>query len=76
MKNVKGGNCASNEFECSNGTCISQIKIMDGIMDCPDGSDETEEASVCVGWRTRAPYECYNCCVIVYSPQYCENVCF
>jgi hypothetical protein len=41
MRNVAGGNmCQPNEYSCGDGTCIDVVMYMDGIIDCPDGSDE------------------------------------
>lgn len=41
LKMVQGGNtCGPGEFQCGNGMCIDASMQMDGIEDCPDGSDE------------------------------------
>ena len=32
--------CASEEFECNNGSCIFEKAVCDFIADCPDGEDE------------------------------------
>ncbi|EMP33580.1 Low-density lipoprotein receptor-related protein 8 [Chelonia mydas] len=32
--------CSSNEFQCSNKTCVAMIFVCDGDNDCGDGSDE------------------------------------
>jgi len=36
------GNCSANQFDCGNGACISAAKLHDCIVDCSDGSDESE----------------------------------
>ena len=33
-------NCPHGEFRCSDGNCVSEMYILDGHDDCPDGSDE------------------------------------
>lgn len=32
--------CATHEFACDSGLCISKPRICDGITDCPNGEDE------------------------------------
>ncbi|KAI8045544.1 hypothetical protein M5D96_001726 [Drosophila gunungcola] len=58
--------CESSQFECDNGSCISQFDVCNGDKNCPDGSDET--ALTCVSQRQHCskPYfQCtYGACVI------------
>lgn len=32
--------CTPGQFKCSDGTCISQSKLCDGLPDCMHGTDE------------------------------------
>jgi len=32
--------CQSDQFECTNGTCISMNQRCDGVAHCPSGEDE------------------------------------
>ena len=77
MKNVKGGNCLPNEFECNNGNCISEAQVMDGIIDCADGSDEVEGANNCKNWMSKPREACFNCCLalVAGSYEYCASKC-
>uniref|UniRef100_A0A914E0E6 Uncharacterized protein n=1 Tax=Acrobeloides nanus TaxID=290746 RepID=A0A914E0E6_9BILA len=34
-------NCLSNQFRCTDGTCLDRNKLCDDHKDCPDGSDES-----------------------------------
>lgn len=58
--------CDSSQFECDNGSCISQYDVCNGEKNCPDGSDET--ALTCVSQRqhcTKPYFQCtYGACVI------------
>ncbi|XP_039490589.1 modular serine protease isoform X1 [Drosophila santomea] len=58
--------CESSQFECDNGSCISQYDVCNGERNCPDGSDET--ALTCVSQRqhcTKPYFQCtYGACVI------------
>ncbi|WP_164122320.1 low-density lipoprotein receptor class A repeat-containing protein [Sphingobacterium sp. xlx-130] len=48
LKMTQGGNtCGPGEFQCGNGMCIDAALQMDGIIDCPDGSDEGAGESRC-----------------------------
>ena len=52
--------CQSGRFECSDGTCVSQIHVCDGIPDCPVGEDEY---CTCVRGKTK------------HQARYCAKVC-
>ncbi|XP_062122287.1 modular serine protease [Drosophila sulfurigaster albostrigata] len=58
--------CAQTQFECENGSCISQFEVCNGVKNCPDGTDET--ALNCISQRQHCskPYfQCsYGACVI------------
>ncbi len=45
LKNITGGGggCNPAQFECKDGTCIPWGHVLDGVKDCPDGSDEIDE---------------------------------
>lgn len=47
LKNVTGGGCPAGEFMCGDGSCVSKMKLMDGVYDCSDGSDERENYTRC-----------------------------
>ena len=32
--------CLSEEFNCADGTCISQVLVCNGVKDCDNGNDE------------------------------------
>ncbi|XP_060565192.1 uncharacterized protein LOC132724366 isoform X3 [Ruditapes philippinarum] len=40
MTTTRGSNCAADQFECGEGTCVPQNFRCDGESDCPDSSDE------------------------------------
>jgi len=43
MKKKKWRNSAKDRFKCSNGMTIKKSWVCDGLKDCSDGSDETNE---------------------------------
>ena len=45
----------NNQFQCEDGTCVSQADVCDGRLDCLDGSDESTE--LC-GKCPTSKYEC------------------
>ena len=45
----------NNQFECEDGSCVSQADMCDGILDCLDGSDESTD--LC-GTCPSSTYEC------------------
>ncbi|KAH8382143.1 hypothetical protein KR009_002063, partial [Drosophila setifemur] len=58
--------CAVLEFECDNGSCISQFDVCNGDKNCPDGSDETVATCIAQRQHCSKPYfQCtYGACVI------------
>ena len=39
--------CREEQFECTPGTCIPGVQWCDGTVDCPDGTDEPANCSMC-----------------------------
>ena len=37
------GPCDVTEFMCNNGKCVPSLNLCNGVDDCGDGSDETDE---------------------------------
>jgi len=68
-RNLKLNDARSDEFECRNGQCIEMDARCNGIEECTDKSDETEE--LCL--NTDCPvytYKCrYGACVDTHSPR-------
>ncbi|KAH8306107.1 hypothetical protein KR018_001663 [Drosophila ironensis] len=58
--------CTTSEFECDNGSCISQFDVCNGVKNCPDGSDETVMTCIAQRQHCTSPYfACtYGACVI------------
>ncbi|XP_072179347.1 MAM and LDL-receptor class A domain-containing protein 2-like [Diadema setosum] len=54
--------CASNEFQCNNGTCIPGSWECDGIVDCADNSDENHCDFSTNSWYQSTPgyQSCYS----------------
>lgn len=50
--------CTVGQFECANGQCILESQVCDKLVDCVDGSDETDACGtydICVCWGTSIP---------------------
>ncbi|KAH8330879.1 hypothetical protein KR067_008558, partial [Drosophila pandora] len=62
--------CTSNQFECDNGSCISQYDACNGVKNCPDGSDETVMMCIAQAQHCTKPYFLctYGACVIGTAP--------
>lgn len=59
-----GSDCTRGSFSCgSEGACISEKRICDGVRDCSDGRDEDESA-------------CGNICSSTLTTCYVSEVCF
>ena len=59
--------CQAQQFQCSDGTCLSNSVVCDGSPDCSNGEDESQ--SMC----KQITFSCHNGEVIPYS-QYCDHV--
>ncbi len=57
--------CLAGYWACMDATCIVGHHVCDGIVDCPDGSDETECDHVCIFKHKTSllPSECFRTCL-------------
>lgn len=55
-------NCTENEFQCSNGNCISNDLVCDFVDDCGDMSDENRVKAKCSKFPGRCDFESNSFC--------------
>ncbi len=66
---IGDASCLPGHHTCDDGTCILEHYVCDGVMDCPDDSDEQECQHVCSQYDDllQQGKDCYGSC----SPGYC-----
>ena len=48
--------CLAPDFLCGDGVCLDSSKICDGVMDCSDGTDESNDQCNGKNYKSTAPF--------------------